>query len=183
MSTKTTFKRIALVTVAAMGFGLLSVVPSTATTQSDTLTLSSATTVWSSGSSTTLTNTLTQGFLGVNSDTMSVTATLTSAPTGNIAMPRIAEKSATNRVGGASPSISTDGLTARIADTASVTEYHLTSADFTVTFTPSIPGTYVITFNPYNMDSLTTRSTVAVIIVEPVVATDAISGVTSIVAA
>jgi integrase len=30
MSTKTTFKRIALVAVAALGFGLLSVVPSTA---------------------------------------------------------------------------------------------------------------------------------------------------------
>ena len=50
MSTKTTFKRIALVTVAAMGFGLLSVAPSTATTQQDTLTISSATTTISAGS-------------------------------------------------------------------------------------------------------------------------------------
>jgi len=31
MSTKTTFKRVALVAVAALGFGMLSVVPSTAT--------------------------------------------------------------------------------------------------------------------------------------------------------
>jgi hypothetical protein len=31
MSTKTTFKRIALVTVAALGFGVMSVAPSSAT--------------------------------------------------------------------------------------------------------------------------------------------------------
>ena len=43
MSTKTTFKRIALVTVAALGFGVMSVVPSTAATSADTLTISSAT--------------------------------------------------------------------------------------------------------------------------------------------
>jgi hypothetical protein len=160
MSTKTTFKRIALVTVAAMGFGLLSVVPSTATTQQDTLTLSSATTTIAAGSSS-ASITLTQGFLGVNSDTMSVTATLTSGPATNAVMPVITETSPTNRVGGASPSISTDNLTARIADTGSVTEYHLTSADFKVSFAPRVPGTYVITFNAYNMTDLTTRSTVA----------------------
>jgi hypothetical protein len=160
MSTKTTFKRIALVTVAAMGFGLLSVVPSTATTQQDTLTLSSATTTIAAGS-TSAEITLTQGFLGVNSDTMSVTATLTSGPATNAVMPVITETSPTNRVGGASPSISTDNLTARIADTGSVTQYHLTSADFKVSFAPVVAGTYVITFNAYNMDSLTTRSTVA----------------------
>ena len=43
MSTKTTFKRIALVTVAALGFGVMSVVPSNAATQVDTNTLSAAT--------------------------------------------------------------------------------------------------------------------------------------------
>ena len=43
MSTKTSFKRIALVAVAAMGFGLLSVAPSTAAIQSDTLTLGATT--------------------------------------------------------------------------------------------------------------------------------------------
>ena len=82
MSTKTTFKRIALVTVAAMGFGLLSVVPSVATSQQDTLTVSSATTTIATGS-TSASITLTQSFLGTNSDTMSVVASLLSAPTGN----------------------------------------------------------------------------------------------------
>ena len=157
MSTKTTFKRIALVTVAAMGFGLLSVVPSTATTQNDTLTLSSATSTIAAGSSGSII--LTQGFLGVNSDTMSVTLSLTSGPATNAAMPTITETSPTNRVGGASPSV--DGLTAIIADTGSVTSYHLTSADFKVNFAPIVPGTYVFTFNAYNMTSLTARSTIA----------------------
>ena len=60
MSTKTTFKRIALVAVAALGFGLLSVVPSTATTQGDTLALTSATTTITVGSA--ATNPLTQSF-------------------------------------------------------------------------------------------------------------------------
>ena len=43
MSTKTTFKRIALVTVAALGFGVMSVAPSNAAINADTLTLSAAT--------------------------------------------------------------------------------------------------------------------------------------------
>jgi hypothetical protein len=34
MSTKTTFKRVALVTVAALGFGMLSVAPSSAAASS-----------------------------------------------------------------------------------------------------------------------------------------------------
>jgi len=38
MSTKTTFKRVALATVAAMGFGLLSVVPASAGASATTLT-------------------------------------------------------------------------------------------------------------------------------------------------
>ena len=43
MSTKTTFKRIALVTVAALGFGVMSVAPSSAVVNADSLTLSAAT--------------------------------------------------------------------------------------------------------------------------------------------
>ena len=43
MSTKTTFKRVALVTVAALGFGVLATVPSQATINADTFALSAAT--------------------------------------------------------------------------------------------------------------------------------------------
>jgi hypothetical protein len=156
MSTKTTFKRIALVTVAAMGFGLLSVVPSTATTQQDTLALGSATTTWSAGSSTTLTNTITQAFLGVNSDTMSVTASLTSAPATNTVMPALTVTLGSQQ---GQSGVSTDGLTGWLADTGSVTSYHKSSSTYGVTFAPTAPGTYVITFTAYNMTSTTARDT------------------------
>ena len=43
MSTKTTIKRIALVSVAALGLGVMSVVPSKAASQADLLALSAAT--------------------------------------------------------------------------------------------------------------------------------------------
>jgi len=52
MSTKTSFKRIALVAVAALGFGLLSAAPSSASVQGDSLTTVSSTTTYTIGSST-----------------------------------------------------------------------------------------------------------------------------------
>ena len=155
MSTKTTFKRVALVTVAAMGFGLLSVVPSTATSQQDTLTLGSATTT-SAGSA--LTNTIKQTFLGVNSDTMSVTATLTSMPAGNVAMPVLSVLRGPQL---GQSEVSTDALTGWLADTGSVGTYHSSSSKYNVAFTPTVKGTYVVTFAAYNMSSTTARTTVA----------------------
>ncbi len=120
MSTKTTFKRVALVTVAALGFGLLSVAPSSATSQSDTLTLGSATTTMAVGSNT-VTNTITQAFLGVSSDTMSVTVAMTSSPAGNAAMPAL---SITGTHSNSSiPVLSTDGLTVSFYDTGTVSTY------------------------------------------------------------
>ena len=153
MSTKTTFKRVALVTVAAMGFGLLSVAPSSATPQSDTLTLTSATTTWATGSSATLTNNVTQGFLGVNSDTMSVSMSLTSAPTGNTVMPLFSGSAAGWTVVNSSvANVSTDNLQFSWMDTAvSATTYALASQKAPITFAPTLPGTYVITFTAYNM--------------------------------
>ncbi|MTA54961.1 MAG: hypothetical protein F2953_04485, partial [Actinobacteria bacterium] len=55
MSTKTTIKRLALVTVAALGLGVLSVAPSNAAVQLDALTVSSATATQVAGSTTTAT--------------------------------------------------------------------------------------------------------------------------------
>jgi hypothetical protein len=155
MSTKTTFKRIALVTVAAMGFGLLSVAPSTATTQQDTLTLGSATTTFAAGSAS-ATNTITQAFLGVNSDTMSVTMSLTSAPATNTVMPEL-NIDRGSLLGQAERS--TDKLTGWLHDTGSVSQYHKSSATWDVTFVPVVPGTYVVTFTAYNMTSSTARDT------------------------
>jgi hypothetical protein len=89
MSTKTTFKRIALVTVAALGFGVMSVVPSNAATSADTLTLSSATASMKDSETSTAT-TATLAFYGsLASDSMSVTAYVTSSPAGSTAVPQL----------------------------------------------------------------------------------------------
>jgi hypothetical protein len=79
MSTKTTIKRIALVAVAALGFGVVSVVPSSAAVLNDTYTLSESTTTVSLGSpaSTTLT---TAGYFGAASDSITVTVALKTFP-------------------------------------------------------------------------------------------------------
>jgi len=89
MSTKTTFKRIALVTVAALGFGVMSVVPSTATINADSLTLSAATAAQTTAETSTATSaTATLAFLGtVGVDSASVTASLVSGPSGSTALP------------------------------------------------------------------------------------------------
>jgi len=58
MSTKTTIKRIALVAVAALGFGVMSVVPSSAVESGDTYTLSASETTVSLGSAASVTQPL-----------------------------------------------------------------------------------------------------------------------------
>jgi len=79
MSTKTTFKRVALVAVAALGLGVLSVVPSQATLIQNTLTISSATGASKVGE--TATATLTSSTItGANYDSITVTAVLSSKP-------------------------------------------------------------------------------------------------------
>jgi hypothetical protein len=89
MSTKTTFKRVALVTVAALGFGVMSVVPSTATINADSLTLSAATAAQTTAETATATSAVvTIAFLGTAMvDSASVTASLVSGPVGSTALP------------------------------------------------------------------------------------------------
>ncbi len=152
MSTKTTFKRIALVTVAALGFGLLtSVAPSSAVAQSDTLTIATATTTYASGSALSqVTNTLTQTFLGVNSDTMSVSARRTSAPSGSSAMVTVGSGATPTSANISVPILSSDRLSAYMTDTNSaVSTYNVASAAYNIQFTPDYYGTYVFTFTPY----------------------------------
>jgi hypothetical protein len=97
MSTKTTFKRIALVTVAALGFGVMSTVaPASAAIANDTLTVTDGTGVI--GDTVTATSaTATISFIssdstagaGAGVDTHSVTAQLVSSPAGNTLFPRL----------------------------------------------------------------------------------------------
>jgi len=73
MSTKTTFKRVALVAVAALGLGVLSVAPSQATHIGDSLTLTPVTSAIAIGE--TATATVNSSFTGVNAgDSITVTA-------------------------------------------------------------------------------------------------------------
>jgi len=91
MSTKTTFKRVALVAVAALGLGVLASVPSQATVSASSLTLSAATsTQLTDETSTASAAVATLSFLNSDiADTVSVTAYLMSAPAGNTKSPII----------------------------------------------------------------------------------------------
>jgi hypothetical protein len=80
MSTKTTIKRIALVAVAALGFGVVSVAPSSAVVISDSITLSASTTTIVTGSTASVTLT-TAGYFATT-DSITSTAALTAYPTG-----------------------------------------------------------------------------------------------------
>jgi len=90
MSTTTTFKRIAFVTVAALGFGLLSTVaPASASVAMDTLTVTDGTaSVGDSVTATSASTTVT--FLPSDAaDSVTVIASLVSAPAGNTVFPRL----------------------------------------------------------------------------------------------
>jgi hypothetical protein len=90
MSTKTTFKRVALVAVAALGLGVLATTPSQAVINADTVTLSSATAAQTSAETSTATSAVaTVSFLGATNDSLTVTASLVSGPTGNTSLPRL----------------------------------------------------------------------------------------------
>jgi hypothetical protein len=80
MSTKTTFKRVALVAVAALSLGVLSVAPSQAAHNGDTLTLTPVTSAIAAGD--TATATVNSTFIGVNAgDSITVNAVVTTKPT------------------------------------------------------------------------------------------------------
>jgi trimeric autotransporter adhesin len=81
MSTKTTFKRVALVAVAALGLGLLSVAPSNAAIAADTLAVTDGTaTIGESVTATSATATLSFIASAASTDSHSVTASLVSGP-------------------------------------------------------------------------------------------------------
>ena len=83
MSTKTTFKRIALVAVAALGFGVLSVVPSQATVTGTTVTVvQQGTAATADAESLTAAMFTVSGLVDAVADTITVGMVLKSRPTG-----------------------------------------------------------------------------------------------------
>ena len=82
MSTKTTFKRIALVAVAALGLGVLSVAPSQATVSTPTVTTANGTSTTASNYDSTTAATVAVTALMDAGDSITVTVLQKSAPTG-----------------------------------------------------------------------------------------------------
>ena len=145
MSTKTTFKRVALVTVAALGLGLLSVAPSNAAVQADTMTLSASTASTTVGTAVTVNATV--SFLQeTSSDTMTVALSYAAAPAGitvgevTINSPATA---ATTDLG--TPTV--DTATARTAKVSAATAASINKT-LVITLTPTKAGTYVIKATP-----------------------------------
>ena len=144
MSTKTTFKRLALVTVAALGLGVLSVAPSSAVPQLDTLSLSSATASTTIG--TAVTTKATVAFLQeTSSDSMTLTLSYEAAPAG-IAIGEVSfsdTSAVTTDLG--SPTVDTS--TARTAKVSAATAASVNKT-LTISLNPSKAGTYIIRVTP-----------------------------------
>jgi hypothetical protein len=141
MSTKTTFKRIALVAVASLGFGLLSVAPSSAAIVSDTLTAAGAATATSSVvSPNTATVDLTvSGISSAASETMTLTGTVVSSPiTNNVTTVSFAATAVTAATTAANATVGASNGVVTITAAGRGTAY------VTASYAPTVAGTYVI---------------------------------------
>jgi trimeric autotransporter adhesin len=158
MSTKTTFKRIALVTVAALGFGVMSVAPSNAVINADSLTLSAATAAQNTAETQTATSAVaTVSFLGASGDSMSVTASLVSGPAGNTALPYLSiTETASARDGDGSTNLAlgrkyepnTPAVVRSVGTSAVTTVKYAVYVGTDSRTAPSVAGTYVVRLTP-----------------------------------
>jgi hypothetical protein len=164
MSTKTTFKRVALGTVAVMGFGLLSVVPSQANTGSANTVVTAvslpanAYTV-SVGSTSTNNVRIVNTITGTDADTINLLAAVTTNVTGNTATPKFATTGNAlvddEATPGAVPATVTNGADGAGASNVSrivfapgaskkIAANSTAAVVGTLSFTPEAAGTYVI---------------------------------------
>ncbi len=154
----TTIKRIALVAVAALGLGVVSVAPSQAVSFSDSLTLSSATATQLTGDTATASSaTATLSFLAQNvGDTLTVTASLVSAPAGNVSLPQLMLAETTSAEAKAGANVLTtnsasgvDAGTAVLVYPKGISSATNVSAKFKVYLNaPEKVGTYVVKLTP-----------------------------------
>jgi hypothetical protein len=201
MSTKTTFKRIALVTVAALGFGVMSVVPSNAVINADSLTLSAATASQTTGETATATSAVaTLSFLGgVVDDSMSVTASLVSGPATSTALPYLqltetasasvdtttALIAASRAVGYATAPNTASKIYNTTSGAAVVTAKYKVYLGTSATDAPTVAGTYVVKLTPavqssgaLNATAQTLTITVSKAAADDIVVTSATSVIT-----
>jgi hypothetical protein len=152
----TTIKRISLVAVAALGLSLVSVVPSSAAINQDTLTLSAATAAQTTAETFTATSAVaTLSYLGATGDSATITAALVSGPAGNTALPylRLTE-TASATIDGASPaagSVTAPNTAVRVGagdGTKVTTAKFAIYLGVTGTTAPTVAGTYVVRVTP-----------------------------------
>ena len=144
MSTKTTFKRVALVAVAALGLGVMSVAPSNAVAQLDSLAVSLASTTQKTTETLTATaSVLTATLAGTKGvDTLTVTASIVSGPA--YVQPVLAFKESTTAVASTTADSSVQTVTPN--DTSTVSQ---ATAKYNVYLkAPSVAGTYVVKITP-----------------------------------
>jgi len=157
MSTKTTFKRIALVAVMALGLGTVATAPSNALVNTPSLTLAASTgTAIPGGTAATVATTV--GFLaGAASDAVSTSAVLTSAPTGNTAFPTwAASTSATNATQGGA---TTQTMTTTAVAAGAVS--HVANLTIGSNSFPLIAGVYVVTVTQGSLSATWTLTVAA----------------------
>lgn len=143
MSTKTTIKRIALVSVAALSLGVLSVAPSNAAAQLDSLAVSATSTTQVAGSTAATTEVVVTASLAGKKgvDTITVTATIVSGPA-YIAPVLTFKESTTATV----DSTVSDAVTVTGRETGTVTQ---ATAKWTLALNaPTVAGTYVVKLTP-----------------------------------
>jgi hypothetical protein len=136
------FKKIALGLAAAMSFGVLSALPTSAAVNADRLAIDTTSSTISTGESATAVITVTFVAQGVN-DTVTVTSSVTSLPAGTA-------KFATLSVHETSSAVVALGAGNYSADVASTsnTAVEVTAKLKATLDTPNVPGTYVFRFTP-----------------------------------
>ena len=147
MSTKTTFKRVALVAIAALGLSVVAVAPSSAAVFNETTTLSATTASTVIG--TTASVVVTNKFLPTaNADKTEATAFLISSPTGNTVRPTV---SVTTTALTGQTALNTAGNTVVTGQTTQKATVTATTGGLPATglytvslVNPQIPGTYVV---------------------------------------
>jgi hypothetical protein len=140
MSTKTTFKRVALVAVAALSLGVLSVAPSQAAHNADTLTLTPVKSAIAAGD--TATATVNSTFIGVAAgDSITVNAVVTTKPTsgnGNLLFAVVDSLTSTTTVASAA------GTSATVYTGVTGTNVPA-NTNYTLNFvSPTVAGSYVV---------------------------------------
>jgi hypothetical protein len=186
MSTKTTFKRIALVTVAALGFGMMTSVPSFAAAVAADIDAAAITTVKPSGRTSVaaeFTTAFTHNGAGVATEAYTFKASLVSRPATSTAFPTLTfstHSDTTNVVtGDLVATVGTASTAAKIVYTVGTDADYADNEILTLasTFTPDVAGTYelIVWFDVDDDSVLDTGETYATKSISVVAGSDAVT--------